>query len=419
MKIRIHNKALLPLAISATTILIDSAILSSSFQFSSNCNNPLSRQPKLKVAASSAAFSIRTQYNGNDSIFSAHGSKSPIICYSGSDDSSTVSVNAEEKLAYLKVELAKYLKVREESGVDDPAKKKKIEKKDIGREFGKSILEFVSIVPNQAEGTGYIFDYGELTKYGFRHLINPVMAAGGQRAMYSFMGLPEPPIPDRLKPKKVPKLVIDRTGENDPARYSGLKVNQVIDDDLMGRKLDEMARKKAADKVKPKLIEETYVQPFASVKRSGNNNPLVKGDGWTPEMIDEEMKKQSEINDWARKAKLERELKKSQTDDYESLTVEGGLRVYLSISALFLSLVFGKSTPAALTLLGGGFDLDILRGPGFVILLAAFGSSVLSALVLAPERNRSSVVWGIKGLLAGPVAVVELSSLNALNVNNE
>ena len=93
--------------------------------------------------------------------------------------------------------------------------------------------------------------------------------------------------------------------------------------------------------------------------------------------------------------------------------------MYLSISALFLSLAFGKSTPEALSFLNSDFDLDFLREPGFVILLEAFGSSLLLALVLAPERTCSSFVWGIKGLLVGPVAVVELSGLNALYMNNE
>jgi len=79
------------------------------------------------------------------------------------------------------------------------------------------------------------------------------------------MGLPEPSISDKIrKPKVVPKLVIDRTGETDEARYSGLKVTQIVDDDEMGRKLAEFQdKKKKGENMKQKLIEEEYVMPFA------------------------------------------------------------------------------------------------------------------------------------------------------------
>ena len=88
--------------------------------------------------------------------------------------------------------------------------------------------------------------------------------------MYSLMGLPEPAISNRIKkPKKVPKLVIDRTGETDQARYSGLKVTQILDDDEMGKKLAEFQeKKKKGENSKQKLIEEEYVMPFAGEKIS-------------------------------------------------------------------------------------------------------------------------------------------------------
>ena len=96
------------------------------------------------------------------------------------------------------------------------------------------------------------------------------MNAGGRREMYSLMGLPEPAISNRIKkPKKVPKLVIDRTGETDQARYSGLKVTQILDDDEMGKKLAEFQeKKKKGENSKQKLIEEEYVMPFAGEKIS-------------------------------------------------------------------------------------------------------------------------------------------------------
>jgi hypothetical protein len=114
-----------------------------------------------------------------------------------------------------------------------------------------------------------IFDYEQLSKLGFSHLVTPIMNAGGRREMYSLMELPEPVIAERIKKsKKVPKLVIDTTGETDKARYSGLKITQITDDEEMGRQLAEFQRKsKEGLDVKPKLIEEDYVMPFAGKMR--------------------------------------------------------------------------------------------------------------------------------------------------------
>ena len=82
--------------------------------------------------------------------------------------------------------------------------------------------------------------------------------------MYDLLGLERPPPPKRLKPKSVPKLVIDRTGETDKARYTGLKMGQVIDDDEMARALEDAQRKaKEGTSLRPKIEEEDYVMPFA------------------------------------------------------------------------------------------------------------------------------------------------------------
>ena len=94
---------------------------------------------------------------------------------------------------------------------------------------------------------------------------NTIMSNGGRRAMYQFMDLPEPATPERLtKKKSAPKLVIDRTGETDMARYSGLKVSQSLDDEAMGRALEEAAKKvKEGKSLRKRLVEEDYVMPYA------------------------------------------------------------------------------------------------------------------------------------------------------------
>ena len=138
----------------------------------------------------------------------------------------------------------------------------------IGGTRGNLVLEYVSGSPNKQrvqEEVPDIFDYDELIKYGYSHLVSPIMENGGRRAMYQLMDIPEPATPERLtKKKSAPKLVIDRTGETDKARYSGLKVSQVLDDEAMGKGLEEAAKKvKAGKSLRKRLVEEDYVLPYA------------------------------------------------------------------------------------------------------------------------------------------------------------
>ena len=97
-------------------------------------------------------------------------------------------------------------------------------------------------------------------------LVTPIMDAGGRLEMYKLMDMTPPPMPERLKPKKVRKIVIDKTGEEDNARYTGLKMGQILDDDEMGRALARAQKKTMEGKsLRKKLLEEDFVQPFAGM----------------------------------------------------------------------------------------------------------------------------------------------------------
>jgi len=100
-----------------------------------------------------------------------------------------------------------------------------------------------------------------------QYLVTPIMNAGGRVEMYKLMDMEPPPM--KVKKKKVvPKLKIDRTGESDPARYTGLKMGQVLDDDEMAKALEEANRKKQkGESLRPKLEEETFVKPFAGMNQ--------------------------------------------------------------------------------------------------------------------------------------------------------
>ena len=313
----------------------------------------------------------------------------------------------------LKAELTEYLRVRKERNADEEAQKEI--GKVIGGTKGNKVLDFVSGAPAKAtvrEEAPNVFDYEELIKYGFGYLVTPIMDAGGNRKMYPLMDMPPPPISERAKPKSAPKLVIDRTGESDQARYTGLKMGQVLDDDEMARALERaMEKKKKGESLRPKLAEEDYVQPFADKRNTG---PKQVPD-WTPERIDEQAKKTGEAIAWAKKAKAG-QFKK---DPDEILAIEGGLQAYCMASALTVAFAFGRASPSALKLLGLTDDaahglLDAAQVPALALLVASLGSAVVSSIVLAPGKNRSGFVWGVKGLAGGPLAIFRLQGLDPL-----
>ncbi|KAL3789180.1 hypothetical protein ACHAW5_002439 [Stephanodiscus triporus] len=315
----------------------------------------------------------------------------------------------------LKAELSDYLKKREEVNADDSAKSEV--GKVIGGTRGNIVLEYISGAPNKQriqEDAPEIFDYDELIKYGFAHLVTPIMENGGRRAMYQLMDLPEPATPKRVTRKNSsPKLVIDRTGETDEARYSGLKMSQALDDDAMGKALEEAARKVREGKsLRKRLVEEDYVMPYADNTNKGpRQTPL-----WTPEKLDDAGRKAGEAQAWARKARMGA-LKK---DPFEVLAVEGQLRLYSIFAAVIVSCSFGNSTPKALDMIGlASNDLTLFKIIALTLIVAGLGSAVVNSTALAPPRRRSSFVWGVKGLFGGPLAVIQLRELDVLKTNEE
>ena len=317
----------------------------------------------------------------------------------------------------LKRQLTQYLKKREEANADESAKSEL--GKVVGGTKGNAVLEYISGAPAREKVIDEIpdiFDYSELAKYGYSNLVTTIMDAGGRREMYSLMGMPVPAIKNRIKPKKVPKLIIDRDGENDQARYSGLKVTQVLDDDEMGRKLEEALKKQKEGKdLRAKLQEESYVQPFADKRNTG---PRQTPD-WTPERLDEEGKKAGQAMAWARKVRAG-EFKK---DPYEFLNIEGGLAAYSIITSLLVAFAFGNSTTKMLQLLKLNANeiegiLNLAQGPALAVVLASAASCIF-CLTQAPAKNRSVLIWALKGYAGGPLTVGQLRELDSLITRGE
>lgn len=92
------------------------------------------------------------------------------------------------------------------------------------------------------------------------------MELGGRRAVYELMEMKAPVLkgPPRTKNASSKKVVIDRTGEDDLARYSGLKMGLQMDDDLMAEALAKaQQRRKEGKDMREKLVEESFELPFA------------------------------------------------------------------------------------------------------------------------------------------------------------
>jgi hypothetical protein len=166
----------------------------------------------------------------------------------------------------LKQQLAEYLQKRKEARADEAAQA--VKGKVVGGTRGNPVLEYISGAPVKEqviEQAPNVFDYDELTKYGYSHLVTPIMKLkGGRRAVYDLMGMDPPPLLGPPPKKSAPELKFDRTGAEDKARYSGLKMGQVLDDAAMAEALERANRKtKEGQELRPKLMEEQFERPFS------------------------------------------------------------------------------------------------------------------------------------------------------------
>ena len=81
---------------------------------------------------------------------------------------------------------------------------------------------------------------------------------------------------------------------------------------------------------------------------------------------------------------------------------------------------FGKSTPTFLQMTGLLPDeamcqsvLGVLQGPAAGLVVASLSSLVFCA-TSAPQKNRNTFVWAVKGLLGGPLTIRSLRESEAL-----
>ena len=93
------------------------------------------------------------------------------------------------------------------------------------------------------------------------------MESGGRLEMYRLMGLVPPAHP--VENKKTVPVIMDRTGQSDKGRYSGLKMKLVTDDSLMEQALLQANEKaRAGQRMRSMIEEEDYQQPFAGKRNN-------------------------------------------------------------------------------------------------------------------------------------------------------
>jgi len=257
-----------------------------------------------------------------------------------------------------------------------------------------AILDFTSMSPPPVKPLSGDdpLTYSELVARGYGHLVTPLMNAGGRYAFFSRLGL-SPPKPKEVRVAR--SVEIDR--DSPVGEYSGLKLMQVTDDEVMAAAL-ESTREEGGE-------GEAYI-PFAGKRQAGSDANA------NARRLDEEGERRGRREAEARRS-LERErLERGESDAEERFAVEGSLRAWSSLSLLAVALGFGRATPVALEALGLE-DRGALAVLASLAVLLSVGSTVL-AVVKAGEKNRSAGVWAFKAFLAGPAALVLLDSLDPL-----
>ena len=88
------------------------------------------------------------------------------------------------------------------------------------------------------------------------------------------------------------------------------------------------------------------------------------------------------------------------------------------MTPLYVACSFGTSaTTQLLSLLQMNDTTDLietLQAPALAIVVANVGSSIV-AYIQATPKNRNRIVWFLKGLFGGPLAIAQLRGLNVLN----
>ncbi|CAM9796217.1 unnamed protein product [Chrysoparadoxa australica] len=250
--------------------------------------------------------------------------------------------------------------------------------------------EYVETEPDPLE-------YSELSKYGYRYLIEPIMDAGGHIAVSQQLGLKVTLRKKKPKRKIQPLLNPDTTG---PAERSGGFLS-------LGSALDERIDAAAEMDVTGITARTDLFQQQSSMDR---------------EMREEKRRAEREGPRYMRAVRSSQSSSAEPADldeDEDSEPVRGdtviltGLqRAYVGACAISSAIGYGKGTTRAVEL-GLPESVVEVMTVASVLLLAGCAAGAVASAMLATQLGRSPPLWAAKGALGGLATVLELRSLGS------
>jgi len=166
------------------------------------------------------------------------------------------------------------------------------------------------------------------------------------------------------------------------------------------------ALRQDGEELQPKLMKEDSEQPFSGPRQTPD---------WTLEKLDEKGRKRREV--------LQARGGKFTKDQYESLNIEGSMQRYSIFAAAFIAFALSNASSNSLELLNLGATasilLHVMQYIALKLVIIQAVACILCGAVFAPTKNRSRFVWGVKGLVGGPLAIMQLNKLDELMTLDE
>jgi hypothetical protein len=338
-------------------------------------------------------------------------------------DTSDAAVNLES----LKADLAEYMEKRrmdreQQSMADSSTRSDSDESVQIiGGTKGNKVLGYVGWSPVKEQvirKTSNVFDYDELTKYGYSGLITPIMQAGGRAAMYRLFQLPVP-ASDLRKRDDI---------SDDDGTIELLDVQRQFQGASLLNREDAIAAALAASAKRPD-------SPPVGPAVASDSASKIQQAFTTAQRLDVELARGAgRASSWAAAKRKEREkTKKVRTENamYESMdSLSTPQRVFSVVTWSLVALAYGQASPqfftqvlpvapspAALSEL-----LESLQVPATALLVTSLGSAVACGF-MAQTKGRNLGSWAVKGFLGGPLTIRQLRDLqpivDATSIANE
>jgi hypothetical protein len=238
--------------------------------------------------------------------------------------------------------------------------------------------------------------YGELKKYGFDDLVDPIMDLGGYVVVSNALNIEVAPLPVRKKTAMAPLNLVDEAA----GLCVGLALEEKIAASLAARPKAAVALSNEAKQQPPqKGVETGSVAAVLKLYDEGGAPPVMKRALQEPPAVYERVTPAKPVEVKPVKQPFELGL---------------GQRAYVVGAAAVVALAWGHaSSDAVATGLFTPSLVDTCRALSLGVAVGNCGSAILSVR-LSLERGRAVPLWLFKSVLAGPMAISELSRLDPI-----